>query len=169
MAKTPSLRSIFVSIYAVFFAVYLFIGLQPAEATSYEILTTMEIPSISLVSDVTQSIVSNHQLSVPDTIVGSFTRGYKTLLLGHSSSVFTDLHQVQIGEKIVYDEDEYIITQIEIYHKSAIDMEDLLAPDEKSDNSTLILMTCAGRDLGAGDSTHRLIVTAERSNNEEKN
>ena len=33
---------------------------------------------------------------------------------------------------------------------------------EASDKDTVVLMTCAGKDLGNGDASHRLIVTAIR-------
>ena len=36
-------------------------------------------------------------------------------------------------------------------------MDEVLAPTEQN---TLVIMTCAGEDLGGGDATHRLIVTA---------
>mgnify|MGYP003312839861 CR=1 FL=1 len=41
--------------------------------------------------------------------------------------------------------------------KSMINMAEIL---QEEDKDTLVLMTCAGEDLGNGDSTHRLLVTA---------
>ena len=47
--------------------------------------------------------------------------------------------------------------------KADVDMNKMLAPAEKD---TLVIMTCAGMDLGNGDATHRLVLTATISSNE---
>ena len=158
MRRKSFLSVIFVSCYAIFFAIYLFFGLQPAGAESYEISAELSIPSIGLTSDVTTLKLSNRELNTPDYIVGSFNKyPSTTLLIGHSATIFQNLPTIQIGDHIIYDETDYLVTKLETLEKAAIDMDALL---EKSSTPKLILMTCTGIDLGNGDSTHRLIVTA---------
>lgn len=154
-------KIIFVGFYVFMFALYLLIGLQPVEATNYEISTEVSVPSIGLVSDVTNLHLENRELKTPSTIVGSFSRAKnKTLLIGHASTVFKDLDRVQIGDEIIYDEDIYIIYSVEIIEKADIEMDKLLVAEEEP---TLVVMTCAGTDLGQGDATHRLIISARVS------
>ena len=45
----------------------------------------------------------------------------------------------------------------ETLEKAAVDMSGILA---KASRQTIVVMTCAGQDLGGGDATHRLLVTA---------
>lgn len=157
--KSPDLRAVFLSIYIAFFAAYLFVGLQPAGAESYEISALLEIPTINLTSDVTTLHQDGRNLTTPDQIVGSFTRSkHRTLLIGHSTTVFQNLWQLQNGDKIIYDDTLYVIENIETIEKSSVDMEELLR--SSSSNDSLVLMTCAGDLLGNGDATHRLIITA---------
>ena len=158
MVKNLNLRNIFISAYVLFFASYLVIGIQPAEAAEYEISATLKIPSISLESDVTTLLLDNHRLATPESIVGSFSRNQTTLLIGHSSSVFQNLSQAQINDIIYYNGSAYLITTVETKPKNEINIDQLLL----SDDATLILMTCAGEDLGNGDATHRLIITAKK-------
>ena len=159
LKKRLNPKRIFVGLYALFFVIYIIVGLQPAEATkSYEISTALYIPSINLNTDVVNLELENHKLETPDTIVGSFSRAEnKTLLIGHSTTVFQNLDKLQIGEEVIYDGTIYYIYSSEVVEKTAIDMNELLA---KTDQDTLVIMTCAGTNLGNGDATHRLIVTA---------
>lgn len=163
MRRLSRTRLIFTGLFATFFAIYLFIGLQPADAyENYEISGSLSIPAISLATDVTTSTINDHRLSVPSHIVGSFSRFPNwTLLVGHSSSVFNHLHETKIGDVIYYNGANYQITSVNTLEKSAIDMDELLIPD--TDTDTIILMTCAGTLFDNGDATHRLIVTAKRS------
>lgn len=152
-------KYVFIGLYVLFFIAYIIIGLQPAEAAeSYEISTNLYISSIGLFSDVTKLKLKDHQLETPDMIVGSFSRAEnKTLLIGHSSTVFRNLDQARIGEEVTYDNIIYNIYSTEIVEKSEVDMHELLKSAEKD---TLVIMTCAGTELGNGDATHRLIITA---------
>ena len=152
-------RRLVVLLYVVCFVAYLIIGLSPAEATNYEIHSKIKIPVIGLESDVAKLSLENHSLKTPDTIVGSYSRANnKTLLIGHSSTIFGNLSKLKIGDSIIYDDKNYSVTSIEIEEKENIIMRALL---RASDVDTLKLMTCAGTNLGDGDATHRLIVTAE--------
>ncbi|MBR2994274.1 sortase [Candidatus Saccharibacteria bacterium] len=159
LRKHLSPKSVFVGLYVLFFVIYIVVGLQPAEATqSYEISTTLNIPSINLNTDVANLKLESHKLETPSDIVGRFQRAEnKTLLIGHSTSVFQNLDRLQIGEEVVYDGTIYYIYSKNIVEKAAIDMNKLLAAAEKD---TLVIMTCAGTELDNGDATHRLIITA---------
>lgn len=152
-------KYVFGLIYFLCFGIFLRLGFEPAEATVYDVTTELSIPSINLVSDVATLKLNNHRLDTPDYIVGSFSRANnKTLLIGHSSSVFKDLKNVKVGEPIIYDESSYRVTDIKLLEKDDIDMNTLLSSEEVS---TLVLMTCAGESLANQDATHRLIITAE--------
>ena len=102
--------------------------------------------------------MDNDKLNTPDTIVGSYTRAEnKTLLIGHSTTVFQDLDQVKMSDYINYNNKTYQVNDIELLEKSDIDMNDAL---KTTDKDTIVIMTCAGTLLEGGDATHRLIITA---------
>ena len=166
LKKRISLGKVFAILYILAFAVYLVIGLQPAEATKiaeskeYTIISELNIPSINLLSDVTTVKLTDDGLETPDTIVGKFSnQKNKIFLFGHSSTVFKDLDDVKIDDAIWYDSNEYKVVKIETLKKEEIRMSNILK-EEKRD--TIVIMTCAGVDLGDGDATHRLLVTAIR-------
>ena len=165
LKKRLSLRTVLVGLYAVVFGAYIIWGLQPAEAAkSYEISTKLNIPSINLTADVATLQLENRELKTPDAIVGSFSRAdNKTLLIGHSTTVFQNLNKTRLGDEIIYNNNKYIVEKIEVLEKADVDMSKILSPAEKD---TLMIMTCAGTDLGNGDATHRLILTATISSNE---
>ena len=144
-------------LYVLAFSVYLIIGLQPVEARNYDISGEVTIPSINLNSAVTTLTLNNNRLDTPDTIVGSYSRNNKIFLIGHSSTVFKNLHLVKLGDVVYYKDKIYKIIGTETLAKSQIDMNEILTPTKQN---TLVIMTCAGEDLGGGDATHRLIVTA---------
>ena len=151
-------RKIVTLFYVAAFATYLILGIQPAEATHYEISGNLNISSIGLNSDVTTLELKDHRLNTPDTIVGSYTKyDSKIFLIGHSSTVFKNLNQVKIGNTIEYNGKTYRITDTKTLAKSEIDMNALLAPETRN---TLVIMTCAGEILENQDATHRFIVTA---------
>ncbi|MBR0430774.1 sortase [Candidatus Saccharibacteria bacterium] len=159
LKKRLDFRLVLVVIYFVAFGIYVFFGLQPVGAKKYEISASLQVPSINLNSAVTALELEGRELKTPEYIVGSYTRSEnKILLLGHSSTVFKNLDQIKLSEEINYDGLNYKIVEIELIEKSKIKMGELLKSAEKK---TLILMTCAGEDLGGGDATHRLIITAE--------
>lgn len=158
LRKRCNPKSIFIGLYILAFVIYIIFGLQPAEATNYEISANLSIPSISLSSDVTTLTLDSNGLDTPETIVGSFSNAEnKVLLIGHSSSVFRDLNQVKLGEKIEYNGKDYKVIKKETTLKSLISMNKVLASE---DRDTLVLMTCAGQMLENSDATHRLMITA---------
>ncbi len=151
-------RYVFFGLYIFAFIIYIIIGLQPAEAVDLQISSRLSIPKIRLDSDVTSLKMEDHELKTPDTIVGSYDSAInKTLLIGHSSTVFNRLNEVSIGDEILYGEKTYIIKTRETIKKEDILMTKLLS---ESEVDTLVIMTCAGDNLGMGDATHRLIITA---------
>lgn len=160
MVRQPKrLRFVITTLYAVFFAVYIFIGLQPAEAKSYDISGSLKIPEISLDIGVTTLELNERKLETPETIVGSYSRNpNKTLLIAHSTTAFKNLKKLKIGAEITYNDKTYRVLDKKTYEKSEINMTKLLKAAEKD---TLILMTCSGKPIGELDATHRLIVTAE--------
>ena len=159
LKKHLNLRLIFVGFYMVSFLGFLIYGLQPTEAArSYSIDGRLLIPSIEFDEDVTELELVDGELETPDTIVGSYARYInKTLLIGHSTTVFSNLVNVELGDEIKYDDRVYTVEAIEVLKKDEIDMDELLKADGKD---TIVIMTCAGELLGDGDATHRLIITA---------
>lgn len=151
-------RSVFVIVTMLVTVIYFAVGLSPARATEYEIDATVEIPSIRLNADVTKLSLTDEGLATPDTIAGSYARSEnKTLLIGHSTTVFQDLDEVKLGDEIYYDGNKYKVVEISFTRKEDIVMSEILKKEEKD---TLILMTCAGTLLDGGDATHRLIIRA---------
>ena len=162
LKKHLNLKKVFVGLYVLAFAVYIIIGLQPAEAVNYEIATELKIPAIGLVSDVTELAIENGELNTPDTIVGSYSRSHnKTLLIGHSTTVFENLKNVELNQEITYNDNTYRVVAIDKMQKSDINMTKLLMGANKD---TIVIMTCAGELLDGGDATHRLIITAIATN-----
>ena len=151
-------RKVGVGLYLLAFAVYLIIGLQPAEAVQSTATTELKIPSISLTADVTELQLNNGKLDTPDTIVGSYSRARnKTLLIGHSTTVFGNLKDVKLNHTITYNDTNYRVVSIRMTRKENIKMSELLEP---ADRDTLVIMTCAGQLLDNNDATHRLLLTA---------
>lgn len=158
--KFKRTRIIYAFCYAIFFAVYLIIGFQPAiaDASSYKIDGRLEISSVNIDSDVTALTLTDNKLHTPDDIVGSYSKNpNKTILIGHSTTVFESLKDLKIAEIITYNDENYIVEAIETLEKSDISMKNLLKSEQKK---TIILMTCAGTLLSDGDATERLIIKA---------
>ena len=142
------------------FLCYMLYGLQMADAVDSNVDASLSIPSIDLKTDVVNLNLENGKLNTPDSIVGSYTNHYnKTLLIGHSTTAFQKLKNIDLKALIKYDNKTYNVISIEQFEKNKVDMKKLLA---SSDIDTLVLMTCAGELLDNGDATHRLIVTAVR-------
>lgn len=156
--RSLDLRKLFTILYICGLLAYLVVGFMPAKAIEYEAATDIQIPIIDLASDVATIYLSDNKLDTPDTIVGRYApMRNKTLLFGHSSTVFRRLDNIRVGDKVIYDGAEYIVRKIETLAKDDIDMGILLRAAERD---TIVIMTCAGESLGGGDATHRLIVTA---------
>lgn len=151
-------KYLFVALYFVCFAVYLVIGLGSVEATNYNITGKVVMPSIGLVSDVAKLSLNDGKINTPDEIVGSYQQANnKTLLVGHSSTVFDELDDISVGDVIIYNGEVFKITSKVVMDKADISMNELL---KSAKRDTLAIMTCAGEDLGNGDFSQRLIVTA---------
>ncbi len=154
--------------YAIFAFAFITIGLQPIRSAEVAYAdesavadATITIDAIGLDAPVMQSAINENTLSVPEQIAASYsTTQTKTLIFGHSSTVFKDLHQVSMGDEIVYRNQTYHVINTKEQRKDEISMSEILAPTK---TPTIILMTCSG-DLipgSNGDHTHRLIITAE--------
>lgn len=160
LKRRISLKYIFIGAYILAFLAFLVYGLQPAEAAqSEQISGKLEIPSIGLVSDVTTLELQEGRLVTPDSIVGSFSNHEnKILLIGHSTTVFQNLKDINLGDTISFNGSNYQVVDIQILEKQVVNMHDILAGE---DEETLTIMTCAGDLLDGGDATHRLIVEAK--------
>ena len=159
LRRSFDIKKCFLCLYFIALLLYIIVGFMPAGATDYKISANIRIPSINLSSDVTELQRDGRKLHTPETIVGSYTEAEnKILLIGHSVTVFENLDQLVIGDEIWYDGREYRIEDITVPKKEQINMNKVLKSEE---TDTLVLMTCAGEDLGAGDATHRLILTAK--------
>ena len=102
--------------------------------------------------------LTNEGLKTPSSIVGSYSKfNNKTLLIGHSTTVFDSLDKVKIGDNVEYSDNNYKVKKIEYLEKAEINMNELLKEDKKD---TIVIMTCAGELLENGDATERLIITA---------
>lgn len=151
-------KVVFVCLYVLAFVVYLIIGLQPAGAANHVISGHFSAQKIGLEADVTTLALDDRKLNTPDTIIGSYSRSdNKTLLIGHSVTVFKNLDQTKLGDVFEYNDKEYRVLAISMLPKTKVDMDALLQSAKKD---TLIVMTCAGQLLDDGDATHRLILTA---------
>ena len=149
----------YVSFLLVYLTVFVAVGLSPAGASEPIVSAQLSVPSIGLESGVVALQLNDRSLETPADLVGSYSRSpNKTLLIGHSSTVFRDLDNVNLGDSILYNNTYYLVSKISVMARDEINMRRLLSRAEKD---TLVLMTCTGDDLGGGDATHRLIMTAE--------
>lgn len=155
-------KVIFSAFFMIVLPIYLYAGFQPAshvEAVSYP---TLEIPSINLSTPVEPLALEGNELISPATIAGSYQRfENKLFIIGHSSTVFQNLNQVQEGDFITYDGDSYQVFLLETLAKSNIDMSKIIGD---TPTPVMIIMTCAGTPLPRQDATHRLLVYASKIN-----
>ena len=160
LKRRLSPKYVFIVAYFACLAFYVAIGLSSVKATEYDIAGKILIPSIGLHSDVTNLALTNGKIETPDDIVGSYSKyDNKTLLIGHSGTVFHDLNNVSVDDYIIYGDKLYRVVSSETFLKSDISMNELL---RKSPRDTLLIMTFAGEAVGEKDATHRLILTAIR-------
>ena len=164
-------KKIYLAIFATYFTAafaFLAIGLQPikssAEVYATEAQTAiglLSIDSIGLHAPVKTVKLNGKTLEVPEQITGAYSvHENKTLIIGHSSTVFNRLNEAKIGEEITYNGNKYNIINIEEKRKEDVIMKDILKAE---DEDTLILMTCSGEKIAntESDHTHRLVITAK--------
>lgn len=155
-----AIRVFTAAFFTIMLPIYIFIGLQsalPAEAANYPVL---KIDSIQLKTPVAPLELTNYQLIAPATIAGSYSHAAnKTLIIGHSSTIFAKLDQVQMNDQFTYNNKTYQVVDITVQAKPDISMNEVLAPAEAD---TIIIMTCAGEPLPNQDATHRLLITATK-------
>lgn len=152
-------RIIFIGIYLFLFAIFGYFGLQPhnVEANSNLIL---EAPKINLKSAIKVLKLNNdYTLTSPDHIAGLYYAAENnTFIIGHSSTIFGNLHNLKLNDQIKLDNHTYKITNLYIQNKNSISMSKVLEPKSIP---TLTLMTCHGEKIAENDYTERLIITAE--------
>ncbi len=137
------------------FTAYVFMP-KAVDASSEERLF---MPSIGLVAQVKDIKRQGNQLIAPDTIAGAYQpTNHKTVIIGHSSTIFKDLKNVHDNDTFTFDNQKYQIKNIEIIEKKFVNMEEVV---RETKIKTVILMTCYGEPLGGQDFTHRLVITAE--------
>ena len=150
-----------VAFFTIMLPVYLYIGFHPASSLDLEGYPTLEIPSINLSTPVAEIYLEGRELIAPNTIAGVYhANPNKLFIIGHSSTVFKHLHELEEGDTFSYDNYVYHVTTISTLEKSDINMANLLA---EAPEETIIIMTCAGKPLPNQDATHRLIITAIQS------
>lgn len=126
--------------------------------TNASTVDQLVINGIHLNTPVENIELKDSQLIAPEKIAGAYkASSNKTLLIGHSTTVFKNLDQISSDMTIEYNGKTYSITDIALLKKEAINMFDLT---HSAKEDTIVLMTCAGNALGNQDFTHRLIVTA---------
>lgn len=129
---------------------------KSADASSEE---RLYMPSIGLIARVKNIERTGNQLIAPDEIAGAYkATNHKTVLIGHSSTIFKDLKNVKYADEFTFDSTKYSVQEIRTIPKNLVDMEDIVSETEKN---TLILMTCSGEPLGGQDYSHRLVIKAE--------
>lgn len=150
-----------VAVFTILLPIYLYIGFRPASSLVLEDYPTLEISSIGLSTPVAEIHLENRELIAPATIAGVYhANPHKLFIIGHSSTVFKNLHELSVGTEFIYDAKSYTISSAVTLEKSAISMSELLS---ETDEETIIIMTCAGEPLPGQDATHRLIITATQS------
>ncbi len=159
--STRTVKIAFAVFCGIFAPVYFIIGLQPATAAdpaefNYDTLYIANIGLSAPVKPITLN--SEHRLVAPDTIAGAYSNSTnKTLIIGHSSTIFATLNGVNLGDQLTYADQTYQITNLVYQPVEQINMSHILAP---ADHPTIIIMTCAGTPTD-GDYPERLIITAE--------
>ena len=118
------------------------------------------IPAIALVTEVEELEAEDHRLATPDYVAGAYAaEAGRTLLIGHSTTVFSFLPDVAIGDEIYFRGERFVVTRSVTVLKADVRMGELLRADGAE---SIVLMTCAGEILEGGDATERLLITAVR-------
>lgn len=156
--KKPKIGIIFGIIYFALIAGFTTYTFMPksADASSEERLF---MPSIGLIAQVKDIERTGNQLIAPDEIAGAYSAtNHKTVIIGHSSTVFKDLKNVKKSDEFTFDNAKFVVKEVETLPKSLVDMEEIV---KETKTNTIILMTCSGEPLGGQDYSHRLIIKAE--------
>ena len=166
-AKRKRILFALLAFYAVFIPTFIWIGFgevkseQTYAVEAQEATEHLTIAKINLDAPVKKVKLDGTKLEVPEQIAGSYTPSEnKTLLIGHSSTVFKNLDQLRVGDEIVFNNEQFTITNTEVLAKAEIEMSEVLKNEEVR---TLVIMTCAGENIGGNDFSHRLIVTATQT------
>lgn len=140
-------------------AIYGTIGLNFVDAEELG-KSRLQIPKIELSTPVRDLEPKDNQLPTPNYIAGVYSKfPSKKLLIGHSSTVFARLPELQIGDQFIFDDKTYQIQNRTILKKQDISMQKILAREQ---DEQIILMTCFGKQISDQDYEERLILTATR-------
>lgn len=155
-------RQIFIGIYLFALIAIGYLGVQPhaVEANSNLVL---EAPKIGLKSEVkVLNLNDDYTLTAPDRIAGLYYAAENnTFIIGHSSTIFGNLQDLEINDQIQLDNHRYKITELFSQDKDSISMSKILEPKT---TPTLTLMTCHGEKITDNDYSERLIISAELEN-----
>ena len=155
-------RQIFIGIYLFTLMAIGYLGFQihTVEANSNLVL---EAPKIGLKSEIkVLNLNDDYTLTAPDRIAGLYYAAENnTFIIGHSSTVFSNLQDLKINDQIQLDNHSYKITKLFSQNKNSISMSKILEPKAVP---TLTLMTCHGEKVADNDYSERLIISAELEN-----
>ena len=127
LRKPFNIRRFLIISYALTFALYIIFGLQPVDAAEYNINGRLSIDSISLETSVAELANSTDGLKTPEKIAGSYSlRDNKTLIIGHSTTVFEKLDGIDLGDEINYNGKIYYVESIQVVEKNKINMNKIL-------------------------------------------
>lgn len=169
-SRTRIIHMAILSAYFIAGFAFITIGLQPSQsansvyaAEAAGATATLDAPSINLSAPVTDVPLVGKNLEVPEQIAGAYSlHTNKTLIIGHSSTIFSSLKDLQVGQQFTYKSTSFTIKSISEKKKEDISMQEVLSA---ADTPTVVLMTCSGDTIPNtnGDHTHRLIITAEQT------
>lgn len=153
-------RRFFLGIYLVMFIIFCIFAMHPQDVEANSSLI-LQAPSINLESKIKIiKLNEDYTLTAPDRIAGLYYAAKNnTFIIGHSSTIFSKLHQLKINDLLTLDNEQYRITKIASQNKNEIKMSRVLEPKS---TPTLTLMTCYGEKITNNDYTKRLIITAEK-------
>ena len=158
--RSYTIKSALVAVYILTLGIYLYRGFQPYPVDA-SAPARLLAPSINLSTPVDDVDKNGAKITVPEVIAGAYSENpNKTLLIGHSNTVFDRLSELKIGDQLIFDNHNYAIAKITTVAKENIDMTELLSSAEQP---TIVLMTCTGQHISGHDYTHRLIITATLS------
>jgi LPXTG-site transpeptidase (sortase) family protein len=139
---------------------YFAVGLMPARAEDeLTAVGTLSIGSINMEqAEVVETKAKGKQLIIPDEKIAIYsTHKSKLLLMAHSETAFRDINRLNIGDEIIYNGEKYEVLSMKYEQIEDIKMSEILKAEEKK---TIVLMTCAGKEMDDGNFSERLIIEA---------
>ena len=157
LKKHFGIRGFLTCSYLLIFAAYLAFGFLPTR-TAVALQGRLQIGRIGLDTVVVSATLDDNGLVTPDEIPATYSRSpNRTLIYGHSSTVFENLYLLNIGDEISYNGKVYVINDVSVLEKDDVNMNKVLAG---SGRDSIVLMTCAGELYNNGGASHRLLINA---------